>query len=189
MRLFIEGLEKREGYFQTYFEAFEFLGEDQGKLFIIGNNLDANFELAMTPYKDGRAGKYIIYQTPKDFLYNTLGYIAKFQSTDMENGIKTFFNKEDLDKIEILGVDVTFLERSKKIVKTYILKISLRDENDKVCMYTDDGISKANAYEFSADKVKKTQMDVFDRSLYTSINCIKFMKMSEEMQKIAGFIE
>lgn len=189
MRLFIDELEKREGYFQTYFEAFDFLGEDQGKLFIIGNDLNGNFELAMTPYKDGRAGKYIIYQTPKNFLYNTLGYIAKFQSTDMENGIKTFFDKEDLDKIEILGVDVTFLERSKKVIKTYIIKISLQDENDKVCMYTDDGISKANAYEFLADKVKSTQIDVFDRSLYTSINYIKFMKMSEEMQKIAGFIE
>ncbi len=189
MRLFIEGLEKREGYFQTYFEAFEFIGEEQGKLFVIGNNLEGNFELAMTPYKENRPGKYIIYQTPTDYMYNTLGYIAKFQSTDMENGIKTFFNKEDLDKIEILGVDVTFLERSKNIVKTYIIKISLKDEDDKVCMYTDDGISKATAYEFLAGSVKKTQMDVFDRSLYTSINYIKFMKMSEEMQKIAGFTE
>lgn len=189
MRLFIEGLEKRDGYFQTYFEAFEFVGEDQGKLFIIGNNLDGNFELAMTPYKDGRAGKYIIYQTPSDYMYNTLGYITKFESTDKENGIKTFFDAKDLDKIEILGVDVTFLERSKKIEKKYLLKISLKDENDKVCMYTDDGISKATAYEFFADKIKKTQMEIFDRSLYTSINFIKFMKMNERMQKIAGFTE
>lgn len=186
MKLFIDGLEKREGYFEKYFEAFEFLGEEQGKLFIIGNNLNANFELAKTPDKNG---KYIIYQTPNNFMYNTLGYIAMFQSTDKENGMNTFFDAKDLDKIEILGVDVTFLERSKKIVKTYLLKISLQNENDKVCMYTDDSVSKATTYEFSVDRVKKTQMDVFDRSLYTSINCIKFMKMDDEMKKVAGFIE
>lgn len=48
MKLFIDGLIKKDGYFEMPFDAYGFLGEDREKLVIIGDNLEANFEVAIT---------------------------------------------------------------------------------------------------------------------------------------------
>lgn len=186
MHLFIDGLENRNGYFQMPFEAPTLIGEEDGKLIIIGNDLKANFEIATMPTE---SGKYVIFQTPEDFMYNTLGYIAKFQFTNVENGVNAFFSKNDLDKIEVLGVNISFLEKSHKIIKTYILKINLEGKDDKVCFFENSNLQKTIAYTFTKDCVKKSQLDIFDSNMYVSVDNIKFLKMEKECEKISASID
>lgn len=190
MRLFIEGLEKKDGYFEMPFEAYGILGEERDKLIVIGDNLSANFELAKTVERKPENAKYIIYQTPENFPYNTLGYIAKLSCWNIGEGINTFFYLKDFDKIEVLSVNIELSEKSESAVRTLILKISLENENDSVDFVEINYFTREEkVYHFTNTGVEVSEVENLKLHECERINNLSFLKIDKEFEKVAGIMD
>lgn len=185
MKLLIDGLEKKDGYFEMPFEAYGILGEDREKLIIIGNDLEANFEISMLPQERGRGKCFVIYQTPSNFMYNTLGCLAKLRCTNKNNGVDSFYQLEDLDKIEVLSIETKY--EGEVLVRTMILKISLTSEKDHVKMIVNDG--EYCTYMFSANGVDIAHAECINLEKFESIALISYRKMEKEFEKVTVGID
>ena len=188
MKLFITELERREGYFEMPFRSYQLLGSEQDKLVVIGDDLGGNFEICLLPKSQNETLKFVIYQTPDNFMYNTLGYITSFTTTDKKDSLQVFFNKDDINKLEILGVDIEYLDHSSSFKRTYILKISLSDEDDKIEILERNDSKKLTCYTFSSKGIHVTLINEIDIRNYKLIDNINLLKVNTEFERISNVI-
>lgn len=188
MKLYINGLERRKGYFEMPFHSYQLLGSERDKLIVIGDDLGGNFEICLSPKNQGDISKFVIFQTPDNFMYNTLGYIVKFTTTNNKNLLQVFFDKDDLNKIEVLGVDIEYSGHSSDFQKTYILKISLANESDKVNIIEKNGEKKPTLYTFQSRGLNMSLIGKMDTRNYELIDNINLLKIDVEFEKISCII-
>ena len=182
MKLLMDGLEKKDGFFEMPFEGYGILGDDENKVYILGDDIDGNYEIAQK-IEDGEnpRTRYMIFETPKNYRYITITPCFDINIFSGDKNFISFVSKNDVDKIELLAIENKLDENN--ILKTrYILKIKLLSPDDyvNICFFD----AKANSekiYRYSVSGVKEECVEYFDRSDYIQLNYINYYKMDKKL--------
>lgn len=183
MRLLIKNLERKDGYLICKFKGGKFLGENDDQIAIVGDNPDANFEVAISQFERGMGKQYMIYQTPKNWPYETCGVIVDFWINEQ---VEVYFQTNQLDCLEVLSQECHFKEDG-TLERHYILKVTLTEEHPVVCLYEEEKNVKNNGrrkYIFTKDTVKVKADNELISGSTKSILFIPFLKLEQQMPDI-----
>ena len=183
MRLFIKNLENKDGYLVCHFEGGKFLGEDDDRIAIVGDDPSANFEIAISRFERGIGKQYIIYQTPKNWPYKTYGAIIEFRVNEQQ---KVYFRKDQLDCIEVLSQECHF-RKDETLERRYILKVELTEEHPTVFFYTDEKDVKSigrKKYIVTKETVMVEEDNEVINYLRTSIMCLPYLKLEQQIPSL-----